>query len=80
MSIKQLSERIPCCLGGANISVSTDMRHTRKELSVSEELIAPAKSSLDKILPLLSPPLPRCCVEKRSAYIAKLTVIAQCLS
>lgn len=55
MSIKQLSERIPCCLRGAEISVSADRRHTSKELSVSKELIVPAKSSLDKILPLLSP-------------------------
>lgn len=39
--------------------MSTDTRGTREEMSVNEELIVPAKSSLDKILPLFSPPLPR---------------------
>lgn len=39
--------------------VSTDTRDARKEMSVNEELIVPAKSSLDKILPLFSPPFPR---------------------
>lgn len=59
MSIKQLSQRIPCCLRGTDISASTDTGDTREEMSVNEELIVSAKSSLDKILPLFSPPLPR---------------------